>query len=321
MNGILISCAGRRVELVQAFQEQVRERGFSSMVHATDVDPTLSAACHVADVSARLPPVLDPEYADSLKDYCQRNNIGLIVPTIDTELVLLAKLRNDFKCSEIEVVISESTFVEKCRDKRLTGDLFSMAGFSYPNVYDVATTQFPCFAKPYDGSSGVDARALYSTDDLGEDLLSNPRMMYMEYISKEFCEYTVDAYFDKDSALRCIVPRKRLEVRAGEVSKGITKKNFVFEQLLRGFKKCSGARGCVTIQVFVNESIEEIIGLEINPRFGGGYPLSYAAGANYPGWLIDEYLCGRHLPDFHGWDDGLLMLRYDAKVVISNASA
>jgi carbamoyl-phosphate synthase large subunit len=56
--------------------------------------------------------------------------------------------------------------------------------------------------------------------------------------------------------------------------------------------------------------------LEINPRFGGGFPLSYSAGANYPGWLIDEYILGKEVPFFDAWEDRLLMLRYDAKVLV-----
>jgi carbamoyl-phosphate synthase large subunit len=30
-------------------------------------------------------------------------------------------------------------------------------------------------------------------------------------------EYTCDAYYGKDSELKCVVPRKRIEVRDGEV--------------------------------------------------------------------------------------------------------
>ena len=52
----------------------------------------------------------------------------------------------------------------------------------------------------------------------------------------------------------------------------------------------SGAKGCLTIQVFVGKINSEIIGIEINPRFGGGYPLSYASGANYPAFIIQEYM-------------------------------
>ena len=77
-----------------------------------------------------------------------------------------------------------------------------------------------------------------------------------------------------------------------------------------------GARGCCTFQVFGSPRSGEVIGLEINPRFGGGYPLTAAAGADYAEWLIREYLLGRDIPDFDDWQRNLMMLRYDAEVLV-----
>jgi carbamoyl-phosphate synthase large subunit len=70
--------------------------------------------------------------------------------------------------------------------------------------------------------------------------------------------------------------------------------------------------------LFVKPDVKRYAALEINPRFGGGYPLSYAAGAKYPGWLIDEYLLNKEVPFFDGWESDLLMLRYDSQVLVKN---
>jgi carbamoyl-phosphate synthase large subunit len=59
--------------------------------------------------------------------------------------------------------------------------------------------------------------------------------------------------------------------------------------------------------------------LEINPRFGGGYPLTGAAGADYCAWLIAEYLLNKEIGFFDDWEADLLMLRYDAKVILHDA--
>lgn len=309
------------MELVKSFIQQARLKNLSSRVHATDCDSALSSACWSADVSASLPRISCPEYPAALKEYCLSNNIGLVVPTIDTELSLLADVRRDFEKSGIVVAISDPAFIAGCQDKRLTGEIFAGAGIRYPALYDSESMRFPCFAKPYDGSASIGAQVVSSRDDLGDELLDDPKIVFMELISDKFCEYTVDAYFSRNGQLRCLVPRKRLEVRSGEVSKGITRRNFVFDTMRRGFNQLPGSRGCLTIQVFVNETTEEIIGLEINPRFGGGYPLSYAAGANFPGWLIDEYLLHKSVSSFDAWEVDLLMLRYDAKVLVQNAGA
>jgi carbamoyl-phosphate synthase large subunit len=103
------------------------------------------------------------------------------------------------------------------------------------------------------------------------------------------------------------------------VSKGCTRKHGLYEQIWPKLHKWQDARGCITIQVFYNDITNEVVGLEINPRFGGGYPLAYAAGGNYSGWLIQEYLIGQHLQEHSAWEDKLMMLRYDSKVLVHDA--
>ena len=139
-------------------------------------------------------------------------------------------------------------------------------------------------------------------------------------IDDGFDEYTVDAYFDRTGVLRCFVPRQRLETRAGEVSKGVTRKNHVYEYLHAKLPALKGARGCITLQLLSNAKSGRFAALEINPRFGGGYPLSYSAGAQYPGWLIDEYLLERDVEFLDSWESDLMMLRYDAKVLVHGAA-
>ncbi|MCM8525223.1 MAG: ATP-grasp domain-containing protein, partial [Lentisphaeraceae bacterium] len=126
---------------------------------------------------------------------------------------------------------------------------------------------------------------------------------------------SLDAYYDKDSHLKCLVPRERIETRAGEISKGQTCKKYFYQNFKKHFEYLEGARGCLTIQVFYDYKTDQLKGIEINPRFGGGYPLSYAAGANYPEWLIKEYLLNQPLDFYEGWKEDLVMLRYDASII------
>ena len=105
-------------------------------------------------------------------------------------------------------------------------------------------------------------------------------------------------------------------MRTGEVSKGITRKNSLYQTLLEKMAVLEGARGCITAQFFCNEETGEFYGVEINPRFGGGFPLTYAAGGNYPGWLMHEYFRNEEIPFSDDWENNLIMLRYDAKVLV-----
>jgi carbamoyl-phosphate synthase large subunit len=123
-------------------------------------------------------------------------------------------------------------------------------------------------------------------------------------------------YYGKDGFLKCVVPRMRIKVRAGEVNKAVTRNNKLVPFLKDRLGYIEGAVGCLTAQFFLGKESNEIIGIEINPRFGGGYPLSYQAGANFPAWLIKEYFLNEPIEYTEDWERDLLMLRYDDEVIV-----
>ena len=116
--------------------------------------------------------------------------------------------------------------------------------------------------------------------------------------------------------MKCAVPRERIEVRTGEVSKGVTRKDELYQLICAKFSYCPGFSGCITLQVFRNRHSNKVLGIEINPRFGGGYPLSYLANANFPKMIINEYLLENEVPFFKDWIENMLMLRYDDEVIV-----
>ena len=314
---ILITSAGQRVSLVRAFQKELKGLFPGSKVFTTDMVPQLSSACNVSDKYFQVKRVTDPAYIDELIELCVQQDIKMIVPTIDTELMVLAKNKERFTEKGIHAIVSSASFIEKCRDKRNTNAFFQQRGIDIPKAIDRHNPTFPLFIKPYDGSLSVDIFIIHKKEDLREYHLTNERFLFMEYISKpEHDEYTVDLYFDKTGQLKCVVPRKRIFVRAGEVNKAVTCKNNIVPFLKEKLAHVEGAVGCLTAQFFLNNSTGRIIGIEVNARFGGGYPLSYHAGANYPLWLIQEYFNNQGIAYKNDWEDQLLMLRYDDEVLV-----
>lgn len=139
-----------------------------------------------------------------------------------------------------------------------------------------------------------------------------PDAIVQEFITGE--EYKMDILVDPSGRVRSVVPRLRLETKAGEISKGVTVKNI---DIINAGKKVvealPGAVGCITVQCFLTTG-GEIKLIEINPRFGGGIPLSIKAGANFPRWIIEMYR-GRDIETItDSWVDGLVMLRYDDEI-------
>ncbi|WP_148371284.1 ATP-grasp domain-containing protein [Bacteroides bouchesdurhonensis] len=316
-NNILITSAGKRVVLTKYFKETLAMYFAKAKVFTTDMNPQMAPAGYVSDGCFKVPRVTSEDYIEILLTLCIENNIGLIVPTIDTELLILSANKEIFAEQGIVLSISDYDFIQVCRDKRKTNVLFEKLNIRIPLPVDKHNPIFPLFAKPYDGSLSKDLYVVKSKEELTSDIMNHPKLIFMEYIDKdEYKEFTVDMYFGKDNKVKSIVPRERIEIRAGEISKGLAIKNYLLDYLKDRMDYILGVVGCVCVQLFYRKSDNDVVAIEINPRFGGGYPLSYAAGANYPKFLIQEYLLGESIEYSDNWKDNTLMLRYDDAVFL-----
>lgn len=321
MNNILITSAGRRVSLVRMFKKEIQKIFSEAQIFTTDAEPKLSAACYESDGAFKVIKNDAEGYIEELLKLAVRENIKVIIPTIDTGLQILADRKALFADHGITLLTCSSRFIQICRDKRQTSSFFAEKGIDTPKIFSKDHLQYPLFIKPYDGSMSVDTYHVRNAEDLTSQHFNNNKFMYMEYIDADlYEEYTIDMYYDKNHQLKCLVPRRRIEVRGGEINKGITVKGFVYEYLREKLQYIEGAVGCLTMQLFYNSNSNSIKALEINPRFGGGYPLSYLAGANYPQYIIQEYLLNDSVEPFHDWEDDLLMLRYDDEILIHGSN-
>jgi len=322
MKNVLICSAGRRVSLTSYFQKEIQKHiGAEAKVFTTDLYPEMSSACLVSDGGIKVGRFADPNYMDHLLSICKENKIGLVIPTLDTELLLLSNHKESFAQEGINIIVSDLPFIQICRDKRKMNRFFEDHGFKIPKKIDRNNPSFPLFIKPINGSSSQNIFLIKDASMLSDFHVNNKDLMFMEYLRPDrYEEYTVDLYYDKKSKLKCVVPRIRIAVRGGETYKGITRKNKLIEIVQEKLSTIDGARGCLTLQVFLDKESDDIYGIEINPRFGGGYPLSYLAGANYPAWIIEEYLLGKKIDWFDDWEDRLLLLRYDNEMIIHDYS-
>lgn len=316
-NNILITSAGKRVALTRFFKETLNRFYPEAKVFITDMNPEMAPVSYVCDGSFKVPRVTDPEYPKELLKICEDNNVGMIIATIDTELLLLADLKEEFRKKGIHVMVSDKAFITMCRDKRNTGEFFEKHGVRVPAEVDKYNPTFPLFAKPYDGSLSANLHYIKCAEELTPDILDDPKLLFMEYIDKKvYKEYTVDMYYGKDNHVKCIVPRERIEIRAGEINKGRTAKNEILSFLKEKLGYIEGCVGCICVQLFFHPNTHDLVGIEINPRFGGGYPLTYMCGANFPELLIREYFLGEEVDYFEDWKDNMLMLRFDDAIYV-----
>lgn len=311
---LLLTSAGRRVELAECFRESARELGIGLRLLACDMNPRLSAACLHADKSFEVPSAISPDYVDRLLSIVAAEGVDVVVPTIDPELPPLAAARDRFAAAGADLSVSSSQLVDMARDKLATATFLEEAGIPAPRTTCLAHARStawagPVFAKPRHGSSGRHARAVASVE-LVED--PGEPMVVQELLRGT--EFTVNLYFDRSGRMLAAVPHERLRVRAGEVEKGITRRSATLQAIAgRLAEVLPSPRGALCFQAIVDDAGRTSV-FEINARFGGGYPLAHRAGAAFTRWLLEERL-GR-TPAPTEWTPDLLMVRHDRAIFV-----
>jgi len=322
--GILFTCIGRRVSLLSSFRAAARELKLNASFLGTDTTE-LSPALQLCDKAFLVRPTTHTSYINELLNIVKSNNVRLLVPTVDLDLKSLAQNKPKFSALGCQVLVSSPDVVDICQDKRKTYRFLDKNGFDAPLTMSLRTAlarkklSWPCFLKPWDGSASRGNAVVKNRRELLFFSSRIPNCIVQEFIRG--AEHTCDVYVDSTMKVRCVVPRKRIEVRTGEVSKGqIIKDLNIMEQAARIVQKLRAGPGVITLQIFLTHD-GKIKPIELNPRFGGGAPLSIKAGANFPNWILRELTGHKTNIRFDGFTGDLLMLRYDAEVWLEKPAA
>ncbi len=310
---ILFTSSGRRVELLKRAAKAVSKFGGGKIIAADfSSDAPTSRFC---DVFEKVPSVLSPDYIPALCDICRRRKIDILIPTIDTELEIIAKFVREFEQLGVLVNISHVEVIRICRDKLLTQKFFEDNGIASPilidNQLDSSKQKYPLFIKPRYGSSSINALRVNSPKELDffREYIKDP--IVQNFIFGD--EYTVDVFCGFDSNPITIVPRLRIAVRSGEILKGrIVRDSHIISETANLVSKLKPF-GHITVQCFKNDA--GIFFVEVNPRFGGGAPMSIDAGANSIENLI-RLKRGEKLSYSDDWRDGIEFSRFDDSVMV-----
>ena len=318
---VLFTCIGRRVSLLNSFRRAAKLLRAKASFFGTDTTE-LSPALQLCDKGFLVKPIKHAGYIRQLLSIIKNNGVNLLVPTVDLDLKLLAQNNSKFEQLGCRILVSSPEVIDICQDKRQTYRFLIKNGFETPvtmNVHSALSKHnitWPCFLKPWDGYAGRGNAVVHNQKELSFYAKRVPNPICQEFI--QGTEYTCDVYVDFTMKVRCVVPRKRIEVRAGEVSKGqVIKNNHIMSQASSLVETLGAGPGLVTLQLFKTPE-GKLKFIEINPRFGGGAPLSIQAGADFPKWILQEVLGKKTNIKFDGFKDGLVMLRYDDEVWLEN---
>lgn len=317
---ILFTSVGRRVELIQSFRKAAFELNTDLTILGADITDN-APALFFCDEAKKVCRINDDEYIPKLLSICEQEHVDCLIPTIDTDLLLLAENKYKFETIGTKVLVSSADKVNICRDKRLTADYFVSLGLRSPlpvDEVDKYNAGFPAFIKPKNGSSSIDS---YKVDCMSD--LKWYAEKIGEYIIQPFVsgrEFTIDIFCDYEGKLVYITPRERLAVRSGEVLKTqICQDDTIIAEMLKLIADYKPS-GQITVQLIRDEVTGDNYYIEINPRFGGGAPLSMKAGADSAKAVL-EMLSGKKMTYRpKAARDGAIYSRFDQSICINEES-
>jgi len=310
---ILFLNVGRRCELVKEFKKVLPRFQGGGLIFGSDINP-LAPALQLVDRSVIFPHSSKGEFDETFISFCQENKIRLVVPSIDPDLHYLSLKLDKLKKAlpKTLLLISSKEVVQVCEDKRKTKEFFKKCGALVPD-YKEATEKddFPVFIKPAFGSASEGAQQISNKSELKAQLESLENPMVEELV--EGPEYTVDVFCDRSFKARIAIPRRRIAVRGGEVSRGIIERNEELETISKSIAETLKVDIPITVQF--RKSGVGFVAMEINARIGGGLPLTIAAGGQWPFWIL-QMANGETPVCSDDVQDGLLISRYDESVFI-----
>jgi carbamoyl-phosphate synthase large subunit len=303
---VLLSCVGRRGYLVRYFQEALAGTG---KVVATNSSAD-TAGMAAADEAIVMPPVADPSYPMLYATLCQKQQIGLACSLFDLELPVLAPLRDRLAECGTRLAVSSPSVIDLCFDKWRTHQFALELGICQPRSYltlagalaavSGGDTGFPLVVKPRWGTGSIGVEVAHDADGLVATWQHVKRALSHTYLDSMHgrdrddgllvqemisgTEYGVDVVNDLEGGYTACFVKQKLAMRSGETDAAVTEKNPRIEAIMRQVAQRLGHVGVLDVDVMRRG--EELHLLEMNPRFGGGYPFSHLAGANIPAALV-----------------------------------
>ena len=308
---ILFTCAGRRTYLLKYFKENMSAE---DKVVATDMQLT-APALQAADVRLQVPAVYDPQYIDITLNICKEQKIDALISLNDLELPILAENKAKFEALGIIVIVSDPEVIDIAFDKYKTAQWVESIGLNAPKTYVTLASAkealakgeiaFPLFMKPRWGSGSI---GLETIDDMEE--LDVYYHLLMKKIKKTILatasvgdeyimiqekltgkEFGLDVMNDLEGNNIGVSVKQKLAMRAGETDKAITVDLSEVREMGATIGRNLKHIGNLDVDIMQRANGDYCV-LELNPRFGGGYPFSYEAGANMPlailKWLRGE---------------------------------
>ena len=284
-------------------------------------------ALQVADVKLQVPAVYDPRYVDITVDICKKQGIDALISLNDLELPILAENERRFEKLGVKVIVSSPEVIDICFDKYKTALWVESLGLNAPKTYvrledakkalEDGDVTFPLFMKPRWGSGSIGLETVGDMEELNacygllfkkikktilaEASVGDEYIMIQEKLTGN--EFGLDVMNDLQGNHVAVSVKQKLAMRAGETDKAVTVDLPEVREIGATIGRHLRHIGNLDVDIMQRANGDYCV-LELNPRFGGGFPFSYEAGVNFPlaiiKWLRGEEVSRETLQPEYG---------------------
>lgn len=302
---LLLTSVGRRTYLVEYFKQVPGVRVF--VANSSPLSPAFAAA----DGTVVTPLIYEEAYIPFLLEYCKKEQIQVLLSLFDIDLPVLARHKKEFREAGVQVIVSDPEVVEVCNDKLLMNIFLKERNLATPDCYlspeeakeaiEDGELTYPVMIKP---RWGMGSLAIYQADNEAElDVLYEKtrrdiEACYLKYESHEDPahavliqqmvagqEYGLDIINDLTGKYCSTIVKEKIAMRSGETDVArivdMPELKQTGQQVAEELKHIAN----LDMDIILSHGIPYII--DMNARFGGGYPYSHMAGANLPRAIIN----------------------------------
>lgn len=256
----------------------------------------------------------DPQVLEKLHKTVVDKKIDIIIPFVDGAIGVAVRYRDRY--GDVWVPAGSVESVENMFDKVTAARIFEQNSLPIPKTYTATDYSLPLIAKPRRGSASSGIIIVEDDDSMKRLVPHADDYILQEYIADRD-EITVDCYVTLSGKPIAIVPRRRIDIAAGEVTRTITIDSPEIVELSATVLKRLNLRGAVTLQFIIDKTNSRTMLMEVNPRLGGGVVCSMHAGANIPEFLLTDF-DGGELTPCTDWVPGMEIVRYPQEIAFYN---
>lgn len=304
---LLFSCIGKRGYIADFFRPHLEPTDRIVGTGNTRWTPGFQSC----DTAVLLPDIEDEGYVPAVLDLCEKEDIDAVLSFNDRDVYKLSHSRDALRQREILPLFPTREVAELAFDKYRLFDFLADKGIATPRtalaLEEATDFTYPLYVKPRHGSGSHDTFVVRNEDELAFFFNYRPDMIIQE--SVEGKEFDVELCGDLAGRPIGLSTWKKYASRLGETEQAETFHDPVVTEFALRLGEILRITGPADLDVFRNGDAFTV--LEVNTRFGGGYPVSHLAGANFPRLLVELVKHGTAKPDYSFDPDVIMMKRLE----------